>query len=131
MRLTCWMWQNAWNCNRCKSFVQGAWCSGCSYGCCKGEGIDKLLDELKGYKEPGKGLDCEGCKTCPNCAGDSLNEWDRAKEIAAKVRTKTERQTRLSRPTGRQHDQALAGHTHCTDCNCCVFGSNCGRQESS
>ncbi len=57
----------------------------------KGEGIDKLLDELKRViKNPEKAFDCEGCKTCPNCAGDSLNKWDRAKEIAAKVRTKTE-----------------------------------------
>lgn len=55
----------------------------------KGEGIDRLLEELKNIvKNPEPATACGSCTDC--LMGDGLDVWDRAKEIAAKVRSKTD-----------------------------------------
>jgi len=55
----------------------------------KGEGIDELKNELKNIlKRPGRG--CSECSSCPGCKGSELDAWERAKEIADRVRIRVE-----------------------------------------
>lgn len=55
----------------------------------KGEGIKELKEELqKVLKQPGRG--CGTCASCPGCKGNELDIWDRAKEIADRVRVKVD-----------------------------------------
>lgn len=51
----------------------------------KGEGLKELKGELqKILSSSNQG--CSNCSSCPGCDGNQQNPWDRAKEIAAKVR---------------------------------------------
>ncbi len=55
----------------------------------KYEGIDKLTEELQKILNSSKKA-CGKCVSCPGCAKIGINTWDRAREIAARVRIKTE-----------------------------------------
>lgn len=55
----------------------------------KNEGIDKLTEELQKILNSSK-TTCGNCASCPGCAKLGMNTWDRAREIAARVRIKTE-----------------------------------------
>ena len=55
----------------------------------KNEGIKALLDELQKVIKKDKRL-CGNCNLCSGCPIRTSNTWDRAREITARVRKKTE-----------------------------------------
>jgi ferrous iron transport protein B len=59
----------------------------------KNEGLNQLKDELQKVINRPK-MACGNCSSCPACASNMLNTWDRAREITAKVRKKVD--TKLS-----------------------------------
>lgn len=60
----------------------------------KGIGLEKVKEELqKVLSQPNvsqPGNSCSNCSSCPGCIGRELNNWDRAREITARVRKKVE-----------------------------------------
>jgi len=55
----------------------------------KGEGINELKEALKGILNLSRS-GCSNCSSCPGCKGNELDIWDRAKEIADRVRIKVD-----------------------------------------